>query len=425
MASIAPKRNEVSIKTQFGSKKKLSIGLRGNGFRNNKLVIRLLPPDLHESEFLNQLASYYPFHASKVLQFYYVKGSYPQKPFELPAYSRAYLSFKNVPDMTEFSNYLREKPFSDDTDSIIPIIEKSLFHKMVGAKQTTPDNGGSGGAKTKSTLAKDEIYQYFLSFLNKEIPDFNLIKVKKLLKKKHKDDPKANVKVNKKKNKKKKKKLKQKKLEEDTQSRDAKGNTAQGKDAKGNTNQGKDAKGNTTQGKDAKGNTTQGKDAKGNTNQGKDAKGNTNQGKDAKGNTTQGKDAKGNTNQGKDAKGNTNQGKDANGDTTQGKDAKGKTKKNVTKASNPEDESANIAKKRKLKKPKKKKEVEVDATKTASSVEGNKPSRSKKNRALKKEKAEASKGNKNESSQINQHNSTKPVPIKPMKILTTRDEKTG
>lgn len=73
--------------------------------RNNKLVIRLLPPSLTESNFLNQLAEYYPYHATKINQFYFIQGSYPRTNFEIPIYSRAYLNFNNFQDMNEFLNF--------------------------------------------------------------------------------------------------------------------------------------------------------------------------------------------------------------------------------------------------------------------------------------------------------------------------------
>ncbi|WLF78492.1 hypothetical protein PVL30_002232 [Lodderomyces elongisporus] len=197
MASIAPSRNVGPKPMHRGpsSKKTQSINAKKSGPKvdnpelgiisgNFKLVVRLLPPALSESDFLTQLEGLYPQKENKIVRHYYVKGSYPQKPFELPVYSRAYVSFKNVADMNEFTGLVRDKSFHDEKDSTIPIIEKSLFQKMIDGRQINTSGAivnkrNKGRDKRKAVpLEDDDIYQRFLQFLNHEIPEFDLIKVK-------------------------------------------------------------------------------------------------------------------------------------------------------------------------------------------------------------------------------------------------------
>ena len=130
---------------------------------NNKFVIRLLPPSLTESEFLNQLATYYPYHASKICQFYYIQGHYPKTNFEVPIYSRAYVNFSNQHDSLEFLNFLKEKPFENEFDSIIPVIEKALFHKMVDTSANTSQKTLKESKKNlkRDDLVNNEIYNVY------------------------------------------------------------------------------------------------------------------------------------------------------------------------------------------------------------------------------------------------------------------------
>ena len=134
ISSAAPKRNnrtnhnlEGTSTTKLSSKRTSQDELE----QNVKLSLRLLPPGLKEDEFLNQLANIYPHHASKIQLHYFVQGSYPLTPFEVPVYSRAYVTFKNAKDSSEFCSFVKNKPFHDEKASIIPIVEKAVFPKMI------------------------------------------------------------------------------------------------------------------------------------------------------------------------------------------------------------------------------------------------------------------------------------------------------
>ncbi|KAI5967366.1 hypothetical protein CANMA_003186 [Candida margitis] len=163
--------------------------------QNAKLSIRLLPPALKEDEFLNQLANIYPHHATKIDQHYFVPGSYPSTPFELPVYSRAYVSFKNSNDSLEFCSFVKNKPFQDEKDSIIPIVEKSVFQKMISSESFSDSKRGSQNDKTFNLLEDDEIYKKFLLYLDKGLNEFNLKKIHKSLNKKQKEGPKKDQSV--------------------------------------------------------------------------------------------------------------------------------------------------------------------------------------------------------------------------------------
>ncbi|CAK9437848.1 uncharacterized protein LODBEIA_P22260 [Lodderomyces beijingensis] len=210
MASVTPSRNpplkppqsrgsssrRAPLASGAGKPGSNKTSLLDAGSRSNKLTIRLLPPSLGEREFLAQLAQIYPYHATKIMQFYYVQGSYPSKPFEVPVYSRAYVAFKNVTDMEAFANFVKGKSFADDRDSTVPMVERSLFHKMVDLRSQSfsEDAGDKGKNDPKWSLSEDEIFKKFLSFLNNETPEFNLVKAKKQVRKRKEKAPAAEAK---------------------------------------------------------------------------------------------------------------------------------------------------------------------------------------------------------------------------------------
>ncbi|CAI5757053.1 unnamed protein product [Candida verbasci] len=180
MASIAPRRSQpANASSRKQSTSNLSGGTTSNiqASKYNKIIIRLLPPSLSESEFLNQIANYYPYHASKITHFYYKQGSYPLKPFELPVYSRTYLNFNNSNDLQEFQNFVKNKPFQDEKDSIVPIIEKALFHKMVDSRSKNYNKKENKEENVKDKLDENPFYLKFLKYLNNEIEEFALLKV--------------------------------------------------------------------------------------------------------------------------------------------------------------------------------------------------------------------------------------------------------
>ncbi|KAG5418076.1 hypothetical protein I9W82_004405 [Candida metapsilosis] len=209
MASIAPTRNSettgsptTTIKRNAPAKhsseginsttptSKPTIGKKsskGGPEHHVKYTMRLLPPGLKEHEFLNQLANIYPHHATKIQSYYFVQGFYPSTPFELPIYSRAYVSFRNANDSLEFCSFVKNKPFQDEKDSIIPIVEKSVFQKMIKSKGLNDLKVESKADKNSNRLEDDEIYKKFLLYLEKGLENFDLKKIHKSLNKKNKE----------------------------------------------------------------------------------------------------------------------------------------------------------------------------------------------------------------------------------------------
>lgn len=100
---------------------------------NLKIEVRLLPPNLTEDDFYNQLSKVW---IKPITSKYYVQGKYPDNAYESPQYSRAYLFFKTELLLNEFISILKGKAFqeSDTKDNLVPIIERSLFGEMPGAK---------------------------------------------------------------------------------------------------------------------------------------------------------------------------------------------------------------------------------------------------------------------------------------------------
>ena len=195
ISSAAPKRNnrtnhnlEGTSTTKLSSKRTSQDELE----QNVKLSLRLLPPGLKEDEFLNQLANIYPHHASKIQLHYFVQGSYPLTPFEVPVYSRAYVTFKNAKDSSEFCSFVKNKPFHDEKDSIIPIVEKAVFPKMITSDYIVDSKREPQKDKKLDNLEDDEIYKKFLLYLDKGVNEFDLKKIHKALNKKLKEKPKKN-----------------------------------------------------------------------------------------------------------------------------------------------------------------------------------------------------------------------------------------
>lgn len=181
MASIAGNRGG-SRKPKIQEKK---------GFVNLKINIRLLPPNLTEDLFYEQLSNYTTaLKDGSITEKYYVKGSYPEKPYERPIYSRAYLLFKNQNTMAQFVKELTNRPFIEpqSNDSMIPMIGNALYHRMPGPSQTP--------AKiAENALENDDIYKEFLLFLDGKVADFNVIKATRKTKKKKRDRKRKEKKV--------------------------------------------------------------------------------------------------------------------------------------------------------------------------------------------------------------------------------------
>lgn len=137
-----------------------------------KLVIRFLPPDLTENDFLQQMKQY---SGIKYQSMYFVNGnSNALYHYESPIHSRCYIEFKNKGDLTRFSEQLKDKPFSHGDISVIPQITNSLYRNMYDARtKSDPPN----------SIEEDKVYRIFSKFASEgRLNEFTLKAIKELKK---------------------------------------------------------------------------------------------------------------------------------------------------------------------------------------------------------------------------------------------------
>lgn len=129
-----------------------------------RLVIRLLPPGLTQDQFEAQITQYTTqWHL--VNNYYYVAGAYPEKPYELPTYSRAYFVVPDADTATKVQAELRAKAFSDGelNGASVPIIGKALYeNKEYAAVPRTILKE----RKKKKTIEQLAQFQRFVAFLD-------------------------------------------------------------------------------------------------------------------------------------------------------------------------------------------------------------------------------------------------------------------
>lgn len=127
-----------------------------------KLVIRLLPPTLTQTEFFNQLRQL--ILLNYLQQSYYVQGKLPVNPYETPVYSRCYLFFKNRTTATDFVRQVKDQPFKDaNDDAMVPQISNSLFKKMIDKnKMVSKDQADvNKNSEQDSSLDNNELFLAF------------------------------------------------------------------------------------------------------------------------------------------------------------------------------------------------------------------------------------------------------------------------
>ncbi|SCU93918.1 LAME_0F05446g1_1 [Lachancea meyersii CBS 8951] len=137
----------------------------------HKLVVRMLPPNLTERLFFETLhgelgadaghEAGVQFLAQNVDSRYYVPGHFSKKPFKLPTFSRAYLTFYEVAKLKEFVGKIKNLKFTDDTNtSMIPSTTMSPYVKRL----RVDDSKGVKNSKAvlEGTIEKDKTFQMFL-----------------------------------------------------------------------------------------------------------------------------------------------------------------------------------------------------------------------------------------------------------------------
>lgn len=156
--------------------------LKGNNDSNLKLVIRLLPVGLTEDDFETQLHTHINLaDNNSVIDHYYVKGRFLNKPFEHPVYSRAYFMFKNKDKMDAFVQDISGASFFDKStgDRMIPSLDSAVYNKMDLPRKKMSHNGGS--------IEHDAVYKHYVALLAEGKEDtFDIMQFMETAKKKNK-----------------------------------------------------------------------------------------------------------------------------------------------------------------------------------------------------------------------------------------------
>ncbi|SCV03441.1 LAMI_0H08174g1_1 [Lachancea mirantina] len=130
----------------------------------HKLIIRLLPPNLTQQEFLECISSVVEdgFLSRNVEDQYYMQGHYSKKPFKQPVYSRAYFTFYGNEQLEGFARKVANVKFVDDTDNaMVPTFTVSAFVKKMRTEETKAIQ--KANAKLEGTIRQDKVFQQFLN----------------------------------------------------------------------------------------------------------------------------------------------------------------------------------------------------------------------------------------------------------------------
>lgn len=129
-------------------------------------MLRLLPPNLTEEQFFNTLSGVLEqgFLDKYCDDRYYFKGHFSRKPFRLPTYSRAYLTFYEAEKVQVLAKAVSGISFVDDTNnSMTPTMTLSPYIK----KLRTEESKGLRKVKdlVEGTIEQDKTFRTFLKSL--------------------------------------------------------------------------------------------------------------------------------------------------------------------------------------------------------------------------------------------------------------------
>lgn len=141
---------------------------RDRGKKNDdvgvKLVLRLLPPDLSQDQFLETIKPEVgEFSDCGVLEWYYVRGHYPQKLSTRPVYSRCYLIFESTESLAEFTKKVQPIKFVDDKDNATNVMTRVSTY----VKRFVPNTVGPSpvSAALEGTITEDPLFLTFMKSL--------------------------------------------------------------------------------------------------------------------------------------------------------------------------------------------------------------------------------------------------------------------
>lgn len=166
-------RNQASVKSSRkpnSARNKNAKGRRRDrhGKKNDefgvKLVLRLLPPNLSQDQFLDTIRPEVgELSDCGVLEWYYVRGHYSQNLTTRPVYSRCYLIFEGPDPLQRFAKKVQPVKFVDDKDNSTSVaIRVSPY-----VKRFVPSDVGStrSASALEGTIAEDALFQTFMKSL--------------------------------------------------------------------------------------------------------------------------------------------------------------------------------------------------------------------------------------------------------------------
>ncbi|SMN22895.1 similar to Saccharomyces cerevisiae YGR072W UPF3 Component of the nonsense-mediated mRNA decay (NMD) pathway, along with Nam7p and Nmd2p [Maudiozyma saulgeensis] len=150
-------------KSNRSNKNKLRNKMRKDVDQGFKLVLRHLPPNLTNEQFMDNLK---PVIQDKklaifgIIDHYYRHGSLASNLFEKSVYSRAYFTFNSMEQLKEFGNSVRNLTFIDDKDNVSnPVLKVSPYVKKIGNSNVT---NRKHSKKLEGTIENDPIFKRFL-----------------------------------------------------------------------------------------------------------------------------------------------------------------------------------------------------------------------------------------------------------------------
>ncbi|CCH61643.1 hypothetical protein TBLA_0F01000 [Henningerozyma blattae CBS 6284] len=162
-AKSKPKRKRKNKKSA-NKLKDLANRHKPHGF---KLVVRLLPPNLTEEQFIETIepALGKDFKEKfNIFQSYYVQGESNSTPFHGPVHSRAYFILENMEDLKKLGEIIQKLEFIDDKDNLTraslllsPYV-KDLVDESLLIKKPSKANSKVG----EGTLQNDPLFKTFL-----------------------------------------------------------------------------------------------------------------------------------------------------------------------------------------------------------------------------------------------------------------------
>ncbi|CAB4257213.1 similar to Saccharomyces cerevisiae YGR072W UPF3 Component of the nonsense-mediated mRNA decay (NMD) pathway, along with Nam7p and Nmd2p [Maudiozyma barnettii] len=157
------KKPKNKTKNSRNNKSKARNKVRRDADQGFKLVLRHLPPNLTEEEFMDNLK---PVIQDKklstfgIIDNYYRHGSIANNLFEKSVYSRAYFTFNLMEQLKEFGNNVRTLTFIDDKDNVSnPVLKVSPYVKKLGNSNVS---NRKHSKKLEGTIENDPIFKQFL-----------------------------------------------------------------------------------------------------------------------------------------------------------------------------------------------------------------------------------------------------------------------